>query len=83
MAPMDTIWLFSVHTLWLPITLHPYRNACGIGYTIKKLSKMAGNSASYPFNNWCIDSKTDSKQLQNRGEMHASICFPPEIQYFK
>ena len=32
------------------MTLHPYRNACGIDYASKKLSKMVGNSASYPFN---------------------------------
>ena len=33
-----------------PPTLLPYSNASGIGYGIKKLSKMAGNSASYPLN---------------------------------
>ena len=37
--------------------LHPYRSACGIGYASKKLSKMVGNSASYPFNSWCINSQ--------------------------
>ena len=26
----------------------PYRSASGIGYASKKLSKMAGNTASYP-----------------------------------
>ena len=26
----------------------------GIDYPSKKLSKMAGYSASYPFNSWCI-----------------------------
>ena len=34
---------------------HPYISACGIGYASKKLSKMAGNSASYPFNSLPID----------------------------
>ena len=36
-------------------TLSPYRSANGIGYTSKKLSKMVGKSAGYPFNSWCID----------------------------
>ena len=31
-----------------PPTLPPFRSATGIGYTSKKLSKMAGNPASYP-----------------------------------
>ena len=31
------------------------KSASGIGYTSKKLSKMAGNLASYPVNNWWID----------------------------
>ena len=30
------------------------RSASGIDYPSKKLSKMAGYSASYPFNSWCI-----------------------------
>ena len=53
MAPMEVIWLLLVKiqplpaTLWLP-TFHPYRSASGIGYTSKKLSKIAGNSDSYP-----------------------------------
>ena len=29
---------------------HHFRSASGIGYASKKLSKMAGNSASYPLN---------------------------------
>ena len=37
-----------------PSTLSPYRSARGIDYPCKKLSKMAGYSASYPFNSWCI-----------------------------
>ena len=36
----------------LPPTLLPYRSAIGIGYASKKLSKMAGNSASYSPNIW-------------------------------
>ena len=35
-----------------PTTLPPYRSAAGIGYASKKLSKMAGNLASYPPNSW-------------------------------
>ena len=50
------IWLFSIvidlHAiLWPP----PTSTVCGIGYTGVKLSKMASNSASYPFDNWCIN----------------------------
>ena len=37
-----------------PPTLPPCRNASGIDYPSKKLSKMAGYSASYSFNSWCI-----------------------------
>ena len=36
-------------------TLPPYRSATGIGYVSKKLSKMAGISASYSPNSWWID----------------------------
>ena len=36
-------------------TLPPYRSVTGIGYAIKKLSKMAGNSASYSLNIWWVD----------------------------
>ena len=32
----------------LPPTLPPYRSANGIGYASNKLSKIVGNSASYP-----------------------------------
>ena len=35
-----------------PPTLHPYKSAYGIGYASEKLSKMVGNSATYPFNSW-------------------------------
>ena len=37
-----------------PPTLPPCRNASGIDYPSKKLTKMAGYSASYSFNSWCI-----------------------------
>ena len=37
-----------------PPALPPCRNASGIDYPSKKLSKMAGYSASYSFNSWCI-----------------------------
>ena len=56
MVPADIIWLFSVltedQTATLYVvppypTLHPYRSACDIGYSDKKLTKMVGNSASY------------------------------------
>ena len=36
-----------------PPTLPPCRNASGIDYPVKKLSKMAGYSANYSFNSWC------------------------------
>ena len=57
MAPMDAIWLVLVKTellpatSWLP-TLPPCGSATGIGYTSKKLSKMAGDLASYSPNSW-------------------------------
>ena len=38
-----------------PPTLQPCSSASGIDYPSKKLSKMAGYSASYPFNSWWID----------------------------
>ena len=34
---------------------YPYDSACGIEYANEKLSKMAGNLASYPFNSWYMD----------------------------
>ena len=78
MTPLDAIWVFSVlmQSLWLPITLHPYRSASGIGqYTYSKnYQKMVGNSASYPFNSWC-------RQTMNRCGimakcMQASVFLP-------
>ena len=51
MTPMDAIWLVLVKTQPLPATswlpTHQGRSATDIGYTSKKLSKMAGNSTSY------------------------------------
>ena len=38
-----------------PSTLPSYMSASCFGYTSKKLSTMAGNSASYPLNSWWID----------------------------
>ena len=55
MAPMDAIWLVLVKTEPLPATswLPAHcRSATGIGYANKKLSKMAGNLASYSPNSW-------------------------------
>ena len=59
MAPMDAIWIFLVWTYplpatsWLPtIPLHPIEVLVVLATSVKKLSKMAGNSASYPFNSW-------------------------------
>ena len=63
MTPMDHLAGFSedvpfachfVATL-PPPTLPSCRSATGIGYASKKLSKMAGNSASYSPNCWWID----------------------------
>ena len=56
MAPMVVIPCFSEDVAFAhhfvairpPPTLPPCRSASGIGYTSKKLSKMAGNPASYP-----------------------------------
>ena len=65
MTPMDAIWLalvkmyvaFAHHFVAThpPPTLPPCRSATDIGYTSKKLSKMAGNLASYSPNIWWID----------------------------
>ena len=62
-------------------TLHPYRSACGIGHTSKKLFKMVGNSATYPFNSWCID-RLWMNAIESWWIAWNSI-FLPEIQYFK
>lgn len=43
MAPIDPIWLLSILMEELPATPHqphPLRSVCGIGYTIKQLSKI-------------------------------------------
>ena len=58
MAPVDAIWLVLVKTKplpstsWLPTLPPPCRSATGIGYASKKLSKMAGNVASYSPYSW-------------------------------
>ena len=46
----------------LVATHPPCRSATGIGYTSKKLYKMAGYSASYSPNSWWVD--TRSKTIQ-------------------
>ena len=54
MAPMEVVFsedvAFACHFVVTcpPPTLPPYRSVSGIGYTSKKLSKMAGKPASYP-----------------------------------
>ena len=63
MTPVGAIWLFLVFlaflpaTSWLP-TLPPPSHPVGVLVVlttpVKKLSKMAGYSASYSFNSWCI-----------------------------
>ena len=55
------------------MTLRPYRNACGIGYARKNYLKwwviqLAIHST--------VDVQMHYEQLQNRGEVHASVCFP-------
>ena len=48
MTPVDAICLFLVKTAFACHFV-----ASGIDFPSKKLSKMAGYSASYPFNSWC------------------------------
>ena len=64
MAPMDAIWLVLVKTeplpttSWLPThppSSHPVGVLLVLGTPVKKLSKMAGNLASYLPNSWRID----------------------------
>ena len=60
MAPMDAILIvFNVDIAFAChfVTPHPpaLKSTCGIGFVSKNLSKMVDNSASYPFNSWCID----------------------------
>ena len=63
MTPVDAIWLFLVKTWLLPATSwlpalpppsHPAGMLVALTTPIKKLSKMAGYSASYSFNSWCM-----------------------------
>ena len=53
MAPMDANWLVLVKTEPLPATW--WLPTCPVGVLlvpVKKLSKMAGNLASYSLNSW-------------------------------
>ena len=63
MTPVDAIWLFLVKTQLLPATSwlpalppasHPAGMLVVLTTPVKKLSKMAGYSASYSFNSWCM-----------------------------
>ena len=64
MASIDAIWLVLVKmwplpaTSWLPthpLPSHPAGVLPVLATLVKKLSKMAGNSASYSTNSWWID----------------------------
>ena len=61
MAPMDAIWLVLVKTELFPATWwlpphpppsHPVGVLLILATPVKKLSKMAGNLASYSPNSW-------------------------------
>ena len=57
MAPMDAVWLFSVDVAFachFKATHPSSRSASGISYS-NDLSKMVGDSSSYPLNNQRID----------------------------
>ena len=55
----DMLYFMTTATSLLPttpaMTLQPYRSTCGIGNATKELTKMAGNSGSFPLNSWSID----------------------------
>ena len=58
MTPMDAIWLVLVKTLPLPATSWLPPHPVGVLLVLAtpvKLSKMAGNSASYSPNSWWVD----------------------------
>ena len=85
---MDVIWLFlSVDVAFayhfvatsLIFTLPPYGSANCIGYTSKKLSRMAGNSASYIYT---FNRQTTNSYRIVASFMQASV-FLPKLQYFK
>ena len=86
MAPMDTIQLLSVlmqllsATSWLPTTptLHPYKSACGISYARKNYLKWQAIQLAI-HSSVGEQIAIDDEELQNRGKLHASICFRPEI----
>ena len=61
MAPVDAIWLVLVKTELLPATswlpthfppYHPVGVLLVLAMPVEKLSKMAGNLASYSSNSW-------------------------------
>ena len=52
-----------------PLTNHPYVITCGTG---KKLSKMAGNSASKPMNSTPNESPCITGELRGKNSMHFS-----------
>ena len=71
LAVFDVDVAFACHFV-VPINgPHLCRSARDVGYSSEN-SKMAGNSASYPFNSWCIDRLRISIELHVRGELHAS-----------
>ena len=62
MAPIDAIWLvfgedvaFVRHFVATRPLTHPAGVLLILATPVKKLSKMAGNSASYSTNSWWID----------------------------
>ena len=75
MATVEVIWLFLVKTQPLrgyspAPTFPPYRSASGIGNANKKLSKMAGNPASFQCT---VDTMNYFEQLQISGKTSAGI----------
>ena len=66
MTPVDAIWLFfsedvavarhfvAARPPSLPPPTHPAGMLVVLTTPVKNLSKMAGYSASYSFNSWCI-----------------------------
>ena len=69
-----------VHHLVATCLPPPCRSASGIGYTIKNLSSMSGNSASYPLNSWWIDKLNSYRIVANLMQSFVSL---PDLQYFK
>ena len=71
--------LYGSHRLQLSTPIGMY---CGIGYASKNLYKMVGNSASYPFNSWCIGRLWRAIELWRIACMQAFVLLN-KIQYFK